>query len=715
MFPVSELINLTNKTLEQSQVNYDKILQKSIHDLEILSILANEDNRFITMVQQLGFWQNVSPDEKIRDASKDAEKKLDKYKSNVLKNVDVYTKLSEFYDVHKKQLSPVQKMFMKKILDEFEHNGVLLPETKKNKLKQIEQYLIDLELQFKDNINNNNKTILLTARELEGIPDKYLRSYEMTEQKYIINFKYPMYTQCMKYINNSDVRKLIDYEYNTLCVDENSKILVEILLLRYTRSNILGRKTHAHLLCENLMVKNPDNIKSFLDDLRPNFDSLFLEELRELLKLKEQDSTSQNIPFDNKINPWDITYYFNKLEQSIGDTCEIENYFSLEQVQKIAFNLCTYLFGLIFVRMDNAKVWHPDVKIYSVHDDKTNKQMGLIYFDLFPRNNKYPHMACFSYMPYCEYYDANMIEQEIQEPTIVIVGNFTSEDKKNGIPSLLKHSEMVTYFHEFGHAIHNVCGRVGFSRLSGTSVEHDFVECPSQVLEYWCWEKDILQQFTHWKTGESLSMSLINKLLKTKDIGNGCYYKNQLALAEFDHTVHAFAPFLNKLKDTYRNTDDKSVDNAIKILQCAYKLTYDDIMTSNKIKIDKFSIKLQEQTFSPANWVHMIGYDARYYCYLWNDVFACNIFFTKFKQNIFSMKTGARFRQCILNKGGSMSAYKMIKMFLEESPSMEPFLITRVRIIREFSDNEDCSSETTETISAANNFIIPKIINKKLK
>ena len=744
-------------TIQRSKKNYDKILNYNFSNnnyIQFLSIIVNEDNYMKTMFNQLIFWQYVSNHEDIRKASSNAELELTNYTNEIYIDEYIYIKLLNYYQVFSTKLSILQRRFLRKFIRSFETAGASLNKEDKKKLLIIQKKLISLELLFIENIGNNNKTILLSDDQLKGLPQSKLDSLpcdnisviltlqkeniqESTQpsvqkldvsseleakkldeskcNKRIIDFKYPTYKLCMKSIDDSNIRKLLDYEFNTLCKDVNTKILVEILILRQLKAELLGKKNHASLVQSQLIIKDPKNVNSFLNDIRPTFDMLFLEELRFLLRLKEQDCKEKNVEFNNVIDPWDISYYFSMAEKKLlGKELEtINEYFSLDQVQKICFNLCRQLFGVKFVKKNNTSVWNNDIETYCAYDDKSNTKLGTLYLDLFPRKNKFNHMACFTIIPYCEYYDEDMKSTDTQLPYAAVVGNFTTSITKgpNIIPPLLTHDEVITFFHEIGHAMHEMCGRIGFARLSGTNVEQDFVETPSQILENWCWEKNVLNQFKHWKTNKFLSNKIIDKLIKKRSLNNGFHYKRLITLSEFDQVIHSYKPFLEKLKEMYST----NAENAQKLLINTFKTIYNDGYKSKKINSPKFSVQLQEGTFMPADWGHLVGYDARYYSYLWSDAFSDCMFNTRFKNNIFNKKAGLDYRTIILNTGGSVKATTMIQNFIKDKPTLEPFFQNKIYIVRGIIDNDDYTSETSTEINSINPIIMIKYEKPSVK
>lgn len=355
MLNADDIKTYTNNTIALSKKNYKKILDYELANNNyktFLFLIVNEDNYTETMFYQLTFWQFVSDSEEVRKASSNAESEFRKYMNELHLNEFLYVKLLGYYQAFSTNLSILQRRYLRNYIRLFEMAGASLNNQDKEKLKEIEETLINLETKFVTNIADCNKTILLNDNDLKGLPTEKIESFFIKDNKRIIDFKYPTFKMCMKYIDDSNIRKLLDYEYNSMCKETNTKILVEILFNRQIKAELLGKKNHATLVQSQLMIKEPENVREFLNDIHPLFDTLFLEEIRFLLRLKEQDCKNRNINFDGVINHWDINYYFNLAAKKIvgNELDTINNYFSLEQVKNVCFNLLRHLLGIKFVK-----------------------------------------------------------------------------------------------------------------------------------------------------------------------------------------------------------------------------------------------------------------------------------------------------------------------------------------------------------------------------
>jgi len=286
-------------------------------------------------------------------------------------------------------------------------------------------------------------------------------------------------------------------------------------------------------------------------------------------------------------------------------------------------------------------IWHEDVELYAVHDSQSNELIGHFYLDLFPREGKYGHAACFGLQPGCLSPDRTR-----QTAVAAMVANFTKPTADK--PSLLTHDEVETYFHEFGHVMHQICSKADYAQFAGTSVERDFVEAPSQMLENWCYEKTPLTMLSkHLKTGETLPDSLIEKLSKTRMANTGLLTKRQILLATFDQTIHTMP----------------KANTAAIWEQLAEKIS---------------GIPMTPGTNFAASFGHLGGgYDARYFGYLWSEVYSMDMFFSLFKGKELDTAAGKRYRDCILVPGGTLDGDEMLRNFLGRDPTDEAFLRSR--------------------------------------
>jgi len=312
-------------------------------------------------------------------------------------------------------------------------------------------------------------------------------------------------------------------------------------------------------------------------------------------------------------------------------------------VTKGLLDIYQELLGLRFEEHKSAHVWHEEVKLFSVFDSKTKKVIGQFYLDLHPRDGKYGHAACFGLISGCAIGKTN----KRQIPVAAMVANFSKATKDK--PAFLFHNELVTYFHEFGHVMHALCTEASLARFSGTSVERDFVEAPSQMLENWCWEYEAVSRMSgHYDDGKKFPSDILGKMVAAKNANAGNHNKRQLVFGIFDQIIHT-----------------RSKIDSAKI----FAHTLRDIM----------GIDPTPGTNFVASFGHMAGgYDATYYGYMYAEVYSADMFVSRFKkEGIFNPKVGVDYRKEILAPGGSRDSFISLERFLGRKPSPQAFLISK--------------------------------------
>ena len=317
-------------------------------------------------------------------------------------------------------------------------------------------------------------------------------------------------------------------------------------------------------------------------------------------------------------------------------------YFSLEPLIEGMFEITGDVFGLEYERVAETKAWHPDVYLYAIKNRGTDEPIAYFYADLFPRDGKYGHAAAFA-LQYGRTTTAADGSPEYVKPVAAIVANFTKPTTDS--PSLLQHSEAVTLWHEFGHILHLCLTTVDLVRFSGYDTEWDFVEAPSQIMENWMWEPEVLQRFArHHDTGEAIPASLVDQLVAARDLNIALTTLRQMFLGELDMGMHATADPVD-LDALYRDT---------------YELT---------------QLPFHEGTFFPGVFGHLMGgYDAGYYGYLWAQVYGDDMFSVFEEEGTLSPEVGRRYRQEVLAAGGSRDAIDHLRAFLGREPSSDAFL-----------------------------------------
>lgn len=562
--------------IDRSRDVQDSIVKEFTRDTanfkNTLLPVALDDNKMAIESHIIGFYQAVSTDQALRDASTEAEKMLDDFGIESSMREDVFN-LVDAVMQKKESLDPESQRLLEKDHKSYIRNGLGVPAgPKRDRFKEIKKRLSEISIIFQKNLNEEQGGIWFTPEELEGVPEDLVASLKKGEGenagKVWLTFKYPDLFPTLKYANNAQTRQRLFVDNENKC-NQNVPLFREAILLRDEAARILGYKNHAEFRIEDKMAKTPKTVDDFLGDLRERLAPGGKKEIEKLLELKKQDLKDRGL--DNKDSHyflWDHRYYDRlMLEKDFSlDQQKIAEYFPLSTTIEGMLKIFEELFGLVFIEIvgkdrdalaDGGKgsdiVWHEDVQVFSVWDDEGEGSgfVGYLYLDLFPRDGKYGHAANFNLQP--GYIDEN---GKRRYPATALVCNFSKPTPKK--PSLLKHDEVVTLFHELGHGIHDLVSRTTYSRFHGTNTVRDFVEAPSQMLENWCWTPSQLRSLSHHysylssdyeaaykessgepkKPSEQIPYELITNIINTKHVNDALFNLRQLHFGTFDMTVH---------------------------------------------------------------------------------------------------------------------------------------------------------------------------------
>ncbi|KAL5461044.1 hypothetical protein PMIN06_002392 [Paraphaeosphaeria minitans] len=570
------LVSDTKKLIDRSRNIQDAIVKDvtaaSANFKNVLLPVALDDNKMAIESHIIGFYQAVSTDKALRDASTEAEKLLDDFSIESSMRDDVF-KLIDAVLKKKESLDPESQRLLEKDHKSYIRNGLNLdPGAQRDRFKEIKQRLSAISIEFQKNLNEEQAGIWFTREELDGVPEDVVDGLKVGEgenkDKFWLTFKYPDLFPTLKYATNAETRKRVFVENENKCND-NVPLFREAILLRDEAARLLGYNNHAEFRIEDKMAKTTKTVNDFLGDLRTRLAPGGQAEIKKLLELKQEDLNTRRLGDDSsKYFLWDHRYYDRlMLERDFQlDQQIIAEYFPLQTTIQGMLKIFEELFGLAFVEItgddrtalaDGGKgsdiVWHEDVQVFSVWDDEGEGAgfVGYLYLDLFPRDGKYGHAANFNLQP--GYIDEN---GKRRYPATALVCNFSKPTPKK--PSLLKHDEVVTLFHELGHGIHDLVSKTIYSRFHGTNTVRDFVEAPSQMLENWCWTPSQLRSLSHHyshlspeyeaaykeasgadkKPAEQIPNSLIANLISTKHVNDALFNLRQLHFGMFDMTVH---------------------------------------------------------------------------------------------------------------------------------------------------------------------------------
>lgn len=620
---ITELKALTSaekKSFKRNLLSYD----------HLLADLSDETGA-------LTFMGYVSENEALREEGSSCEEKLGLFYPELLADKKLYETLKLT-----KPKSKEEKRLLKETLRAFEKNGMNLSDEKLAELKKLKQELSSLQTKFSANLNNDVSTLTFKPEELDGCSESFLGRLKKTASgHYVVTTKSTDYVQVMESAKSPETRKQMLLAYLNKAATENTKLLEDAVLLRQKIAALLGYKTWADLQIDGRMAKNKDTVMKFLGGLKEKLSERNNQDIAQLLTQKKKGESSASV-----INHWDIAFYTKQLKEarySLDDE-KIGEYFPAEHVMKAVFDIYSKILGVKYVEVKNADVWAEGVKLYEIRDLKSDKLLAYFYSDAIPRAGKYGHAAAFTLV------NGRVLKKKTvfrgmkySVPVSSIVANFTPPSGEK--PSLLLHDEVETLFHEFGHIMHQTLTRAPFASLAGTSVSQDFVEAPSQMLENWAWDKNILKKLSkHYSSGAVLPDELISKMIEAKRYMMGYAYTRQLLFGLFDMSIH-------------------QANGPVDVTK-----TYNDLF-KEMVGIDHI-----EGAHFPATFGHMMGgYDAGYYGYLWSEVYAQDMFSRFERDGLLNSKTGASYRKLILESGNMEDALVLITRFLGREPNSAAF------------------------------------------
>jgi len=652
----SDIATLTKSILEEGVRELDRVASTPPTNCTFSNViwpLAALETNIEIKLSAATFLQNVSTDGDVRQASVEATKQLEKYEIDKTTREDLFRVVKCVAENAEEmgRLDDESRRLVNKMMTVFKHNGLLLEPELRQQLKAKRTRLAELMVDFSNNMNEDRTELLLTTAELEGCPSDFLEGREIREDgKYVVTMKYPDVFGVLKYAKSETVRRSMDEAFNSRCRQSNRPILEEALRLRFECAKLLGYKNHAEFQLEERLAKSSAAVMDFEEDLKAKLTPFGEKELALMREMKVKETGNA----DAVIYSFDYHYYARKiLERDYAiDNEKLKEYFSLESVIREMLHIYEEVLGLKFKLLSEpSHVWHSDVLMYEVTNAGDGRLMGHLYFDLFPRDGKYTHAACFSLQLGC-YLDEHREKRQL--PASAMVCNFTQPSPSK--PSLLTHDEVVTLFHELGHAMHGMCAVTIYSRFQPSNVETDFVEAPSQMLENWCWNGSILKRLArhYQRPTETLPDELIQQLVRAKTFNAGLLNLRQIFFGLFDMTIHSI-----EQPDLSQALGGASID------------AFYESLRRNVTLIP------QPPNISPASsFGHMMGgYDAGYYGYLWSEVFSADMFYSRFaREGLQNAAVGAEYRKKILEPGASRDSMEGLVDFLGRRPTNDAFL-----------------------------------------
>ena len=589
----------------------------------------------------------------LQDIAREISPQLTAHHDNIYLNDKLFKRVKAIWDKKESMsLNDEQQMLLKKIYNRFVRGGANLSEKDKQQFRAINSDLSLSTLKYGQNVlaeTNSYELVITNPKELIGLPKDLVNQAAADAEsrgkkgKWVFTLSN---SSVMPFLQYSGVRELRQKIWNAYQMRgnnnneyDNKELAVKIANLRSERARLLGYKSHADYGLEESMAKTPDKVIELLSDLwQPALENAKIE-AADIQKMMLKEGIK------DKVQPYDWRFYTEKIrnERFNLDEQELKPYFSLENVRKGVFKVTENLYGLKFKQLSDVPKYHEDVTVWEV-TEANGTHVGVLYMDFHPRDSKRGGAWMTSYR------SQSSENGKRNAPVISIVCNFTKPGKD--APALLTFDEVTTFFHEFGHALHGLLSDVSYKTLSGTSVSRDFVELPSQVMENWAAEPEVLKMYAkHYKTGEIIPNSLIEKLQKTATFDQGFATTEYLAASFLDMAYHSQEKEITVDAMAFE-TDAMKRLGLIDAIIPRYRSTYFTHIFSG-------------------------GYSAGYYSYIWSGVLDSDAFDAFKTTKLFNPELAASFRKNILERGGTEEPMVLYKKFRGSEPSVQPLLRKR--------------------------------------
>ncbi len=576
---------------------------------------------------------------------------LTKHRDDISLNEKLFERIKSIYqEKGRLKLTPEQKNVLQNYYINFVRSGANLDAAGKDKLRKINEELSNLALRFSENLLKETNAIALVIdnqEDLAGLPEDVIKAAaelakaKKMEDKLAFALQKPSFIPFLQYSLKRELREKIFKAYinrgNNNNEFDNKKIVSRVAALRVERANLLGYKTFADFVLERNMAKTPENVLKFLNDLWKPAVHRAKNEAADMQRIIDKEGGNF------KLAAWDWWHYAEKVkkEKYSLDESMLRPYFKMENVRAGAFTVASKLYGIKFIKRNDIQVYHPDVEAFEVQE-ANGKHIGVYYSDYYPRDGK--RSGAWS----SGFRGQSNIAGKFITPLVYNVGNFAKPTSDK--PSLMSIDEVNTLFHELGHGLNSLFSNVNYS--GGRNVPRDFVELPSQVMENWALEPEVLKMYAkHYQTGQVIPQELIDKIENSRLFNQGFETVEYLAASFLDMDWHMLA-------------DSKERD----------------VPTFEKESFIKIGLMPEiESRYQSTNYAHIMGgYAAGYYSYIWAAVLDADAFQAfKEKGNLFDKKTAAAFRNCILAKSGTDDAMVLYKKFRGREPNVEALLKRR--------------------------------------
>jgi len=564
---------------------------------------------------------NVHPDKAVRDAADDAVRQLARFQVEIFQNEALFARVSAVQPA-----TPIEAQFRKDLVEAFEDTGVSLPPDRRARAKAIAERLTALSQEFARNLRDNTTRMAFAPADMLGLPEAYLSRQPRDQAgNYLLSFDYPDFNPFMANAESEDARRRYYVGYLNRGSARNLEILDEVVLLRRELADLYQLPSYAQFVLRRRMAETPEAVDRFLANVKTAVDEAERRDLDELRALKA--TRARQSASDVVVHRWDLPFLSERLreERYKVDQESLRRYFPPDPTLAWLLDVSASLYGL---RFDEARVpvWDDDVRYFDVHDAETGAFVGGIYFDLYPREGKFPHAAAWPVR--------GVSRKAGRTPISVLVTNF---DRRG-----LTHDEVRTLFHEFGHILHGVLSETTYNFHAGTSVQRDFVEAPSQIFEEWTRRLESLERLREASPDTpAIDAGLVERLDAARRFGQGLLYARQWLYASFDLALTGPTP--GPAMTVWERMEAASLLGHV------------------------------PGTAFPGTFGHIVGgYAAGYYGYMWAEVLALDML-SAFGDNVMNGEVGRRFRREVLSRGGEVPAAEIVRRFLGRTVNADAF------------------------------------------
>lgn len=607
-----QITKLCDDIMANAEASF-KELESATGKANLKSVIGAFDSIVDDMMPIRHVWhmRSVHPDKDVRDAANACSEKQSDFFTQTGLSKGYYQRIAA---IDTSKLSTTEKYMIENALSDFRRAGVDKDEETGKKLRSLQQEITEIGNEFNKNIRSDVRHVETTLEHLDGLPQDYIDSHPADENGFIkISTDYPDLFPVMTYSNSDSLRKELRVAARSRGYPQNAELLKKLITKRHELANLLGFPNHAAQSMDDKMIGTPDKAQDFLTRVGEALKEPVKKELDVLLK------RLQKIDPDAKaVQVWQAGYLQNLIRQEdyALDSKEVREYFQYHNVRDGIFGLTEDLFG-VEIRKWDTPTWHEEVETYEILEN--GKLLGRFYMDNHPRADKYKHAAHWTLRPGVKGH---------QIPLSGLAQNFPK--------GLMEHGQVETFLHEFGHLVHNMfSGTQDWYAITGMSMERDFVEAPSQMLEEWIWDYDTLKTFAKNEKGETIPKELVAKMNRARDFGLATGTATQI--------------FYANLSLNFYNRDPESFELEPMMLELQ----------------DKFApYPYVEGTHFYANFGHLNGYSSNYYTYQWSLAIATDMFSRFEKEGMRNKKVADAYRRMVLGAAGSKSAADFVADFL---------------------------------------------------